>query len=353
MAGRLGRGTARQHGHAVEIVVISTSGDRHFGAIDRQAGRGLFTKEIQERLLRGEVDLTVHSLKDLPTEPVPGLRLAAVPARARAGDALLSVDFPSLEALPSGAIVGTGSLRRRAQLLHVRPDLEMADLRGNVDTRIRKLKEGQYAAIVLAQAGLDRLGFDAEIRQRLPLNVMLPAPGQAALGIEARADDTRAAAALQTIDERAAHAAVIAERAPVGRARRRLPRPDRGLCRVRRRNARAARPRLERRRPPAARRPRDRRARRRRVPRSPRGRRSSHPRRRRADRRLPRVVSQRPVGGMSQIAAGSPGTSSETTPDAVLRPPARLETDQRSRSLYLSGGSSPLPKTSLSSSSVR
>ena len=203
----------QRRGHRVEIVTISTSGDRHFGAIDRQAGRGLFTKEIQETLLRGEIDLTVHSLKDLPTEPVPGLVLAAVPERAAPGDALLSVDFSSLDALPPGAIVGTGSLRRRAQLLHARPDLEMAELRGNVDTRIRKLKEGPYAAIVLAQAGLDRLGFAAEIRQRLPLDVMLPAPGQAALGIEARADDTETALALQALDHPPTHAAVIAERA--------------------------------------------------------------------------------------------------------------------------------------------
>ena len=203
----------RQRGLEIELVPITTSGDRQQTAGGPLAGTGIFTKEIQRELLDGRIDLAVHSLKDLPTESVPGLALAAVPERAPVADVLVSDRFDSLELLPPGAVVGTGSLRRRAQLLNHRHDLEMRDIRGNVDTRLRKLREGQYEAILLAQAGLERLGLTKHITQVLPLGLMLPAVGQGALGIEARADDTTAREALAFLDHPPTHAAVKAERA--------------------------------------------------------------------------------------------------------------------------------------------
>lgn len=176
-------------------------------------GAGVFTKEIQRELLARRIDLAVHSLKDLPTETAPGLVLAAVPQRAPVADVLVSDRFASIDALPPGAVVGTGSLRRRAQLLYHRNDLEMRDIRGNVDTRLRKLREGQYEAIILAQAGLERLGFTRHVTQVLPLSLMLPAVGQGALGIETREDDAATRAALAFLDHAPTHAAVLAERA--------------------------------------------------------------------------------------------------------------------------------------------
>jgi hydroxymethylbilane synthase len=203
----------RRHGASVELVNITTSGDQQQTAAGAIIGTGVFTKEIQRELLAGRIDLAVHSLKDLPTEAVPGLVLAAVPERAAVADVLVSDRFDSIDALPPGAVVGTGSLRRRAQLLHYRNDLEMRDIRGNVDTRLRKLREGQYEAIILAQAGLDRLGFTDRMTQVLPLSLMLPAVGQGALGIETREDDASTRAALTVLDHAATHAAVLAERA--------------------------------------------------------------------------------------------------------------------------------------------
>ncbi len=150
--------------------------------------RGVFTKEIQRALLDGQIDLAVHSLKDLPTEPVAGLCLAAVPRRASTADVLVSPKFGRLDALPPGAVVGTGSLRRRAQLLRVRPDLRMADVRGNVETRLRKLDQGDFDALVLAEAGLDRLGLAARITQILPPAIVLSAVGQGALALETKVD---------------------------------------------------------------------------------------------------------------------------------------------------------------------
>ena len=203
----------RQRGLEVELVPITTSGDQQQTASGPIAGTGIFTKEIQRELLDGRIDLAVHSLKDLPTESVPGLALAAVPQRAPVADALVCDRFDCLELLPPGAVVGTGSLRRRAQLLNYRPDLEMRDIRGNVDTRLRKLREGHYEAIILAQAGLERLGLAKHITQVLPLSLMLPAVGQGALGIEARADDATTREALAFLDHPPTHAAVTAERA--------------------------------------------------------------------------------------------------------------------------------------------
>ena len=211
----------RQRGLEIELVPITTSGDEQQTAngplagpgTNTSASTGIFTKEIQRELLAGRIDLAVHSLKDLPTETVPGLALAAVPERAPVADVLVSERFGSLEILPPGAVVGTGSLRRRAQLLNHRGDLEIRDIRGNVDTRLRKLREGHYEAIVLAQAGLVRLGLGKHITQILPLGLMLPAVGQGALGIEARADDTATRDALACLDHPPTHAAVKAERA--------------------------------------------------------------------------------------------------------------------------------------------
>ena len=169
---------------------ISTKGDRILDVpLAKIGGKGLFTKELEEEMLSGGIDLAVHSLKDMPAKVPDGLVIAAVTKRLDPGDALVSNRFSSFEELPKGARVGTSSLRRRAQLLCARPDLEMLDLRGNVNTRLRKLDEGEYDAIVLAVAGLKRLGFADRIRQVLPREMVLPAVGQGALAIETRADD--------------------------------------------------------------------------------------------------------------------------------------------------------------------
>ncbi len=203
----------RELGMEVEIVHVSTAGDR-----DQQTtaaatgGEGLFTKEIQTALLENRIDLAVHRLKDLPTEPVAGLSLAAVPTRAPVNDVLVNNHGWTLDTLPKAARVGTGSMRRKAQLLHARPDLHLLDIRGNVDTRLRKVDEGQYDAIVLAEAGISRLGLQARITQRLPTDVMMPAVGQGALGLETRSDDGAAQQAVQPLNDRATHLAVLAER---------------------------------------------------------------------------------------------------------------------------------------------
>jgi len=200
-------------GVCVEMIHIATQGDvssRPLGAI---GGQGVFTKELQRALLDGAIDLAVHSLKDLPTEPVPGLQLAAVPERESTRDVLVSRVAGSFAALPPGARVGTGSIRRRAQLLCARPDLQVSEIRGNVDTRLRKLDEGQYDAIVLAEAGLRRLGLGNRITQVLPTELMLPAVGQGALGIEARGHDAPTLETLAQLDHPVSHSAVLAERA--------------------------------------------------------------------------------------------------------------------------------------------
>jgi hydroxymethylbilane synthase len=214
-------GELRRLGHEVELVEIATHGDMaRVVAIEEIGTRGVFTKEIQRALLAGDVDVAVHSLKDLPTEPVDGLVLAAVPARESSADVLVvrarseeRGARKSLSDLPQGARVGTGSLRRQAQLRHVRPDLKVGDVRGNVDTRLGKLDDGQFDAIVLAEAGLRRLGLNDRITQVLSIDVMLPAVGQGALGIECRADDAATLAILALLDDGATHVAVAAERA--------------------------------------------------------------------------------------------------------------------------------------------
>jgi hydroxymethylbilane synthase len=203
----------RMRGVAVEIVEITTSGDvQQVGPVAAIGGVGVFTKEIQAALLAGDVDLAVHSLKDLPTQQAAGLTLAATPPRENPADALIGANGSTLEILPTGSRIGTGSQRRRAQLLALRPDFEMLDIRGNVDTRLRKLEEGEYDAIVLAAAGLMRLGWADRITEMLAPPRVLPAPGQGSLAIECRADDADAFSALIPLNDAPTRAAVVAER---------------------------------------------------------------------------------------------------------------------------------------------
>ena len=176
---------------------VTTKGDRILDVpLAKIGGKGLFTKELEEEMLSGGIDVAVHSLKDMPAKVPDGLVIAAVTKRLDPGDALVSNRFSSFAELPQGARVGTSSLRRRAQLLCARLDLVMLDLRGNVNTRLRKLDEGEYDAIVLAVAGLKRLGFADRIRQVLPQTMVLPAVGQGALAVETRADDAEMRAML-------------------------------------------------------------------------------------------------------------------------------------------------------------
>ncbi|MEX2560577.1 MAG: hydroxymethylbilane synthase, partial [Pirellulales bacterium] len=203
-----------QQGIEVQMVPLTTHGDQDWGGpIGAIGTQGVFTKAIQRVLLAGEIDLAVHSLKDLPTEPVAGIVLAAVPERGPAGDVLVSSRAESWETLPPQAVVGTGSLRRRAQLWHARSDLVMHDVRGNVETRLAKLDAGQYDELILAEAGLVRLGLAGRITQILPSSVMLPAVGQGALGIEARQDDSATRGLLAPLNDLATQQAVLAERA--------------------------------------------------------------------------------------------------------------------------------------------
>lgn len=203
----------REKGHEVAIEIIRTTGDAMQGVSFKQVGaKGMFTKEIEEALLEGRIDLAVHSLKDLPTTLAEPFALAAVPERADARDAFLSARHESFAALPSGARVGTSSLRRQAQLKALRRDLEFVEFRGNVDTRLRKLAEEQVEAIILASAGLDRLGHGNQIRERFPALILCPAAGQGALGIESRADDASTIEALEFLDHAATQFAVTAER---------------------------------------------------------------------------------------------------------------------------------------------
>lgn len=217
----------RAGGCEVEIREIATRGDaEQIVPVASIGSPGVFTKEIQRALLSGEIDIAVHSLKDLPTEPVAGLALAAVPQRESAADVIVVGGVrgaarratevsaaAALSRLPQGARVGTGSLRRRAQLLHLRPDLKIEDVRGNVDTRLRKLDEGEFDALVLAEAGLRRLGLADRITDVLAFSIMLPAVGQGALAIECRADDGKTRSVVEPLDNPATRAAVTAERA--------------------------------------------------------------------------------------------------------------------------------------------
>ena len=204
----------KHHGCRVELRKMTTKGDRILDApLAKIGGKGLFTKELEQAMLAGEIDLAVHSLKDMPTEVPEGLVIGAITQRLDAGDAFVSVHYRSMEDLPQGAKVGTSSLRRRAQLLAVRPDLTILDLRGNVNTRLAKLDAGEFDAIVLAAAGLKRLGLGERIRTILPRAMILPAVGQGALAIECSADDGRIQEMIDFLRDTEMTAAATAERA--------------------------------------------------------------------------------------------------------------------------------------------
>jgi hydroxymethylbilane synthase len=207
----------RALGHEVSIEIIRTTGDamQHV-AFAKVGSKGMFTKEIEEALRDHRIDLAVHSLKDLPTELDPVFAIAAIPERVDPRDALLSARYDSFAALPRGARVGTSSLRRRAQLRAYREDLQFEEFRGNVDTRIRKMVEGQVDAIVLASAGLERLGLTEYRRECFAPQILCPAAGQGALAIETRADDAATNDALRALDHAATRYAVTAERTALG-----------------------------------------------------------------------------------------------------------------------------------------
>lgn len=201
----------------VDLTVIKTSGDRFVDTpIPAIGGKGVFTKEIEEALLRNEIDIAVHSMKDLPTVLPDGLTIAAVPAREDARDVLVSRDGRHVNDLPTGARVATGSLRRRTQLLHYRGDLALVPIRGNVDTRLRKLDGGEADALVMAAAGLKRIGRADRIIEYLPDEVCVSAVAQGALGIESR-DDGSVRQLLAFLHDRKSHAEVMAERALLNR----------------------------------------------------------------------------------------------------------------------------------------
>jgi hydroxymethylbilane synthase len=203
----------RAQGHSVEIVIIKTTGDRLQEVAFAQVGsKGMFTKEIEEALADRRIDLAVHSLKDLPTELPEPFVLAATPVRVDPRDVFVSVKYANLAALPHGARVGTSSQRRRALLKALRPDISAQEFRGNVDTRLRKLAEGQVDAILLAAAGLDRLEKTEWVRERLEPAEFCPAAGQGALGIETRKDDAATIAAVAFLDDAATRFAVTVER---------------------------------------------------------------------------------------------------------------------------------------------
>jgi len=204
----------RGQGHVVDLEIIKTTGDKILDvALAKVGTKGMFTKEIEEALLENRVDLAVHSLKDLPTELSPEFEIAAITTRQNPRDVFCSKKYSSIDALPHGALVGTSSLRRQAQLKALRPDLQIHPLRGNVDTRLRKLEQGEYDAIILAAAGLNRLGKTDLVKQVIPAEIMCPAAGQGALGIEIRRGDTDTRAHLAFLDDAAARATTTCERA--------------------------------------------------------------------------------------------------------------------------------------------
>jgi hydroxymethylbilane synthase len=203
----------RSHGHAVDVVTISTQGDRRDDVpIAAIGGDGVFVRELERALLERRIDAAVHSLKDLPTEETPGLTVACVPVRAMPFDVLVAREPCTLESLPPGAVVGTSSLRRVAQVKAIRGDLDVRAIRGNVDSRLRRLDGGEYDCLILAGAGLERLGLASRITHVLRPDAFWPAVSQGALGIQIRADDGRLRLALEPLDDPATHQAVRAER---------------------------------------------------------------------------------------------------------------------------------------------
>ncbi len=218
---------------AFEIVVIKTSGDRiQDRSLSEVGGKGLFTKEIEEALLAREIDIAVHSMKDMPTELPAGLAMAAILPRADVRDAFISLKWASLAEMPKGAVIGTSSLRRAAQVRRQRPDLNVVPFRGNVETRLRKLAEGQADATLLACAGLQRLGLPERITAPVPVDVMLPAVAQGAIGIEARTGELAVARLLAAINEPGSALAVEAERAFLARLEGSCRTPIAGLAQL-------------------------------------------------------------------------------------------------------------------------
>lgn len=201
-----------KRGHRIELVQIKTEGDVAKGSLAQIGGQGLFTKRLQIALQTGEVDLAVHSLKDLPTEDADGLAIAAIPTRETTNDAFISNAYSDLNTLPENAVIGTGSVRRAAQLLHLRSDLKIKDIRGNVDTRLKKLESEDYDAIILAAAGLTRLGWEDRITNVFTEDQLLPAVGQGALGLETRSDDTATVDAVHQLNHCDSFYRAMAER---------------------------------------------------------------------------------------------------------------------------------------------
>ena len=205
----------RHHpGIQVELLGFTTQGDKILDSpLAKIGGKGLFVKELETAMLEGKADIAVHSMKDVPVDFPEGLGLTTICEREDPADAFVSNSFASIDELPQGAIVGTSSLRRRCQLLQARPDLDIRDLRGNVNTRLRKLDDGEYQAIVLAVAGLKRLKMADRIRSALPFELSLPAVGQGAVGIECRMDDTETLKLLEPLHHQPTATRVLAERA--------------------------------------------------------------------------------------------------------------------------------------------
>lgn len=197
-----------------DLRIIKTKGDKILDtALSKIGDKGLFTKEIETALINKEIDLAVHSLKDLPTTQPAGLRIGAVSKRETPNDVFISKNYASLEALPQGARVATGSLRRKSQLLHFRPDLEIVEIRGNVPTRIEKYLASDLDGMILAYAGVHRLGLDAHITQIIPTEILLPAVGQGVMAVEIREDDAQIAEMLEAINDVETKARITAERA--------------------------------------------------------------------------------------------------------------------------------------------
>lgn len=201
-------------GMEAELIVIKTTGDKMQSLpLNKIGGKGIFIKELEEALLDESIDLAVHSVKDVPTDIPSRLIFPVVCRRDDVRDCLVSANGANLAALRQGARVGTSSLRRQAQMLHIRPDLDIRDLRGNVDTRLRKVESGEYEAILLAKAGLDRLGLSQRITEIFPPDICMPAVGQGAIAVECRLKDTEAADILAKLDDAETRAAIICERA--------------------------------------------------------------------------------------------------------------------------------------------
>jgi hydroxymethylbilane synthase len=204
-------------GAEAEIVIIKTAGDKmQHVPLTQIGGKGVFIKELEEAILDESIDLAVHSVKDVPTDTPSRLCFPAVCRRDDVRDCIVSANGAALADLRQGARVGTSSLRRQAQLRHIRPDLDIRELRGNVDTRLRKVESGEYEAILLAKAGLDRLGLSQRIAEILSPDLCMPAVGQGAIAVEARLKDTEAADALAKLDDAETRTAIIAERALLG-----------------------------------------------------------------------------------------------------------------------------------------